>query len=272
MLTRIPCKLRNIIFIIFAVFISAISGCSNASKSTMKKIIDNQLLLKPADSIIQKQTKGIDFIASGNIPVNWSIEIDFDKMVYFDATDGNSLQVLPSFGNKVLNPEYEKYKTATGRGPLEIIIYNNACNVNAKPGEFIRKTEIIYESKTYTGCGKYLFTNRLNDIWVLETVNNEMQYPGNFQKGLPWIDLDLLSNKLNGSDGCNKVSSQVEIKGNRIKFSRFAYTKMSCNNAAVEKIFTQYLSDKLVDYYLENDKLVFYLEDDSKMTFKRKAL
>lgn len=267
-----PYNLRNIIFILFAVFISALPGCSNASKSAMKKIVDNQLLLKPADSIVQKQSKGIDFIASGNLPVPWSLEIDFDKMVNFSAADGNSMQVLPLFGTKVMHAEYERYITPTGRGPLEIMIYNKDCHLKAKPGEFIRMTEINFDNKMYSGCGKYLYINRLNDIWELEMISNEKQYSAKFQKGLPWINLDLLANKMNGSDGCNKVSSQIEIKGNRIRFSGFLYTKMACNNTKVEKIFTQYLSDKLVDYYLDNDKLVFYLEDDSKITFKRKAL
>ena len=263
---------NKLIYPLTALLIWTIPGCSSSSKSTIKKIVNNQLLLKPADSIILKQSKGIDFMASGNTPVNWVVEIDFDKMVYFNAADGNSLQVLPSFGNKVLQAEFEKYVTTTGQGQLEIIIYNNACDATSKPGEYIRKTEINFGNKKYTGCGNYLFTNRLNDIWVLEAVNNEMQYANNFQKGLPWIDLDLISNKMNGSDGCNKFNAQIEIQGNRIKFSGFISTKMACNNAKVEKIFSQYLSDKLVDYYLEKDKLVFYLEDDSKMTFKRKAL
>ncbi len=264
--------LHKLIFPLFTLFIMAVPGCSSSSKNTMKKIVNNQLLLKPADSIIQKQSKGIDFIASGNIPVNWALEIDFDKMVYFNAADGNYFQVLPSFGNKIQYTGYEKYVTATGRGPLEITIFNDACDAIVKPGENIRKTEIIFENKQYTGCGHYLFTNRLNDIWELEAINNEMQYANNYKKGLPWIDLDLVSGKMNGSDGCSKVSANIEVKGNRIRFSGFSFTKNDCNNARVEKIFSQYLSDKLVDYYLEKDKLVFYLEDDSKMTFKRKAL
>ena len=265
------CYLNKLIIPFSALIILANTGCSSSSKNKMKKIVDNQILLKPADSVIQKQTKGIDFIASGHLPVNWTLEIDFDKMVYFNAADGNSLQVLPSFGNKMQNTGYEKYVTATGRGPLEIIIYNDACDVKVKPGEIIRKTEINFDNKKYTGCGNYLFTNRLNDIWILEAINNDIQYPKNFQKGLPWIDLDLISNKMNGSDGCSKINSQFEVKGNRIRFTGFILTKNACKNASVEKIFSQFLSDKLVDYYLEKDKLVFYLEDDSKMVFTRKA-
>ena len=128
--------------IIISMFTLLLSACKSGSKATMQKIIDNQLILKPSDSIILKQKKGIDFIATGSVPVNWSIEIDFDKMVYFTSADGNSLQILPSFGNKIITAEVEKYTSSTDLGQIEIRIFNTACNSPGEAGEFIKKTEI----------------------------------------------------------------------------------------------------------------------------------
>ena len=256
--------------VILTWFLLLFSACKSGSKSTMQKIIDNQLVIKPADSIILKQKKGIDFFAKGNEPANWSIEIDFDKMVYFNSADGISLQILPSFGNKLITPEVEKYYTSTDLGQLEIRIFNTTCNSTGNKAEFLKKTEISLQNKIYTGCGKYLYNHQLNDTWVLESVNNEKQINADYKKGLPWIELDLLNKNMKGSDGCNKLNSAIELKGNRIKFSEITGTRMTCNNMKTAKIFSQLLSNKLVDYYLENDKLVLYLEDDSKITFKRK--
>lgn len=256
--------------IIISSFILFFSACKSGSKATMQKIINNQLILKPADSIILKQKKGIDFTAIGNVPVNWSIEIDFDKMVYFNSADGNSLQILPSFGNKIITAEVEKYFTSTDLGQIEIRIFNTGCNTTVNGSGYLKKTEISLQNKIYSGCGKYLYNHQLNDIWVLESVNNEKQLASVYQKGLPWIELDLLNKNMKGSDGCNKLNSAIELKGNRIKFSEIISTKMTCNNMKTAKIFSQLLSNKLVDYYLENDKLVLYLEDDSKIIFKRK--
>ena len=256
--------------IIISMFTLLLSACKSGSKATMQKIIDNQLILKPSDSIILKQKKGIDFIATGSVPVNWSIEIDFDKMVYFTSADGNSLQILPSFGNKIITAEVEKYTSSTDLGQIEIRIFNTACNSPGEAGEFIKKTEIYLQNKIYSGCGKYLYNHQLNDTWVLESVNNEKQLTADYKKGLPWIELDLLNKNMKGSDGCNKLNSVIELKGNRIKFSEITSTRMTCNNMKTAKIFSQLLSNKLVDYYLENDKLILYLEDDSKIIFKRK--
>ena len=251
-------------------FVFSFYSCKTGSKTSVQKIVAAQRSIMPADSIIQKQKRGIDLIATGNYPVTWSLEIDFDEMVYFRSADGNTLNVLPSFSKKEITAETEMYSTETDAGQLTINIFNGACSGAGE--QFNKKVEVKLKNKLYTGCGKYLYDQQLNDIWVLETVNNVKQVPAAFSKGLPSLEFNLLTNKMVGSDGCNNISSAIEIKGNRINFSPFTSTRMACNNNKVEKIFSEMLSAKLVDYYMENNKLVLYLQDDSKIIFKRKEL
>ena len=258
------------VLVILISFIFSFSACKTGSKTSMKKIIATQRSIMPADSIIQKQKRGIDLVATGNVPVTWSLDIDFDEMVYFRATDGNVLNVLPSFNKKEITTETEMYSTQTDAGELIIHIFNSPCSGTGE--QFSKKVEVKLKNTTYTGCGKYLYDRQLNDIWILEMLNNATQVPAAFSKGLPYLEFNLLTNKMTGSDGCNNISSAIEIKGNRIKFSPLISTKMACNNNKVEKIFSEMLSNKLVDYYMENNKLVLYLQDDSKMIFKRKEL
>ena len=259
-------KFSGILF--FAII--SICSCKTGSRVTIGKIATAQRSIMPADSIIKKQKKGIDLIAKGNDPVSWSLEIDFDEMVYFSAADGNTLNILPLFSKKEITPEAETYSTETDAGQLTINIFNRACSGTGE--QFNKTVEVKLKNKLYTGCGKYLFDQQLNDIWILEIVNNVTQVPAAFSKGLPSLEFNLLTNKMSGSDSCNNISSAIEIKGNRIKFSPFISTKMSCNNNQVEKIFSELLSNKLVDYYMENNKLVLYLQDDSKLIFIRKEL
>ena len=247
-------------------------SCKTGSKTTIKNIVATQRNIMPSDSMIQKQKKGIDLFATGNDPATWSLELDFDKMISFRSADGISLDVLPAFDKKEITAETEIYSMQTDAGPMSIVLFNAGCTGLPGGEQYSKKAEVTIKNKRYTGCGKYLFDHHLNDIWVLESANNILQSAADFSKGLPVLEFNLQINKMNGSDGCNNISSDIEIRGNRIKFSSFTGTGMGCNNNKVEKIFNEMLSNKLVDYYLENNKLVLYLEDDSKLIFKRKDL
>lgn len=259
-------------FYIVAFTLFLLTSCKTSSRSSIKNIVEAQRNIMPPDSIIQKQKKGVDIFATGNDPVAWSLEIDFDKMVSFKAADGTTLNVLPAFEKKALTGDAELYVLITDLGRVEIKVFNSSCSDIKSMEQFNRKTEVNIQSKLYSGCGKYLFDHRLNDIWVLESVNNKILSAPDFAKGLPRMEFNLQANKMSGSDGCNNIISSIEIKGDRIKFSAFAGTKMACANNSVEKIFNELLSNKLVDYYLENNKLILYLEDDSKLNFIRKQL
>ena len=262
-------KFSLILFILSGFFFTA---CKTGSKTTVGNIITAQRNIMQPDSLIQKLKKGTDLVGKGNSPAIWSLEIDFDKIISFSSGDGNNVYVLPAFEKKEINSEIEMYRMKTDLGAMTIEIFTTTCTGMEAGEQFNKKVEVTINNKRYTGCGKYLFDHRLNDSWVLESVNYKIQTAADFSKGLPRIEFNLLSNKMNGSDGCNNINSTIEVKGNRIKFSPFADTRMACNNNVVEKIFSTMLSNKLVDYYMENDKLILYLEDDSKLYFKRRDL
>jgi heat shock protein HslJ/uncharacterized membrane protein len=264
-------SMNGIIAVSFFCIFSFVA-CRPASKTTVATILATQHAIMPSDSMIQKQKKGIDLFATGTVPVSWSLEIDFDKQIVFNTGDGNSFNVLPAFENKEITGNSEIYSFRTDPGPVTIQVFNSSCAVLGSSEQYNKKVEVRTKNKLYTGCGKYLFDHRLNDSWILDMVNNIKQSPSDFTKGLPTLQFDLQKNKMSGSDGCNTISSNIEIQGNRIKFGSFISTKMACNNNKVENIFSGMLSDKLVDYYEENGRLILYLIDDSKLIFIRKSL
>ncbi len=260
----------KITFLTFIIPVFLFTACKTGSKTTVEKILTTQRNIMPPDSIIQKQKKGIDLYATGNFAAYWTLELDFDNLISFRSADGISLDVLPNFEKREFSSGSEKYIIQTNLGAMMIDIYNSSCA--GKDEKFGKKVDVTVNNKIYTGCGKYLFDHRINDIWVLEYINNETQHADDFQRGLPILEFNLQENNMTGSDGCNNISSTIEMKGNRIKFSPFMSTKMACNNNKAGKIFNELLSNKLVDYYLQNNKLILYLEDDSKLYFKRKSL
>ena len=246
------------------------AGCKSSSKSTIDQVLATQRSVMLADSLLQKQKQGIDFVGRGDEPVKWSLEIDFDKIIVFNAADGARLYVRPSFSAKEITNDAETYQLNTDLGNVTIKIFNKICTNNYE--QFQKEVAISIKNKTYTGCGKYLYDHRVNDVWILDKINNIQQYSKDFTKGLPSIEFDLQNNRMTGSDGCNTMNANIEVQGNRIKFADIISTKMYCAGNKVQKIFSDNISNKLVDYYETNGTLVLYLVDDSKLIYKRKAL
>lgn len=245
-------------------------SCKSSSTAKTEKIVRQQLSVKPADSLLAKQKRGIDIYASGTNPAGWWLEMDFDKNIDFITKDGISIHTLTSFSKRETTSEKESFVSPTGLGPLEITLYETACTDKTFNSNNGRRIEITIQGKTYTGCGAYLFNNQLHDTWELEYVDNIIQKEADFQKGLPTLQFDLTNNSLKANDGCNNLRSTIEIKGSVIRFGVFSGTKMACRNSKVQEAFSNLLSDHLVNYRMENNKLVLYLYDDSRLTFKRK--
>ncbi|MFT3911334.1 MAG: META domain-containing protein [Ferruginibacter sp.] len=149
---------------------------------------------------------------------------------------------------------------------MKIVVYAEPCASDAKSNTS-RNVEVTVNNKRYSGCGSYLYDYLVNDVWELQYIDN--RDPVSPKKQLPRIEFDLQQNKMIGYDGCNNISSDIEIKGNHIKFSAFAGTKLSCPGNETEKIFSTMLSGHTVDYTIENRRLNIYLINDSKLTFTK---
>lgn len=251
--------------IILVIFLSGAVACTSAKKYSSENISSQQSIRLP-DSLIHLQKQGIDFIATGNDPMEWKLNMDFDKSIDFTSPEEN-LSVPAVKGERLSNSSIVSYKSVSASGQLNLFLYEQPCANTG--GMNNKRVEITVNNKRYVGCGKYLYDNRINEHWILERINNSLQEPAAYSKGLPYIKLDIKANKFSGSDGCNSINGAIEIKGSRIDFSSIVSTKMGCENNRVEKIFSELISNRLVDYYIKNEKLVLYLIDDSTLTFTR---
>lgn len=218
-------------------------------------------------AIIKSQLKGIDLIASGNLPKKWNLEIDFDNECYFINEDGLNLKAKT---NTSFNSYESKdiYNAIANNNQIEIIVYNKRCNT--KNGKQFNSSiiRVIYRDVTYEGCGQFLFDERLHQTWELDYIDNEPQFPINYPKGIPYFKIDLIRNKITGFDGCNNLSSSIEVKGNRIQFR--ILNKKPDNSLKSASLINEFISNHLVDYFFRENKLVFQLANDTRLTFKLK--
>ena len=222
-----------------------------------------------SESLQQKQLNGVDFFAKGNLPVSWTLEMEFGNIIRFKPLDDapvNSSSVNPEDLPQI---KASSYTTKATNGQMKIIIYREGCSDGVTGEKYKNKVLITVNDKSYTGCGQYLFDAALNGKWILEKINNRILQPTEFAKGLPQIELDLSAKKLSGHDGCNSINGGFEVMGSKIKFNEFTSTKIACPNNKIENQFTHLISNLLVDYYFKEGQMFFYLPDDSIIVFKK---
>ncbi len=248
----------------FGMFIICIAGCKTIYKADPKKSAVVRESLTPTDTIIRKQLNGVDFYAEGNIPVAWNLSLDFDKGFIFKTSEQN-LIAGPVKSERETAIKADIYSTKTDAGMMKVIAYDDVCAGNTKTN-ISKKVEVRIDDKLYSGCGKYLFDFLLNDIWELELIDSKELTSSNYKKQLPKLEFDLEKNKMLGYDGCNNITADISVQGNHITFSPFSNTGSNC---FTQKIFSDFLSNHTVDYYIKDDKLVLYLINDSKLTFKK---
>ncbi len=220
------------------------------------------------DSILkQSQQKGIDFIASGNLPQKWNIDIDFDNECLFENEEGLNIKAKPNATFKS-DATKEVYTAVSSNKEIELTVYKEKCNYKKDKRSNAFITKVFYNGVNYEGCGQFLFDERLHQTWVLDYIDNEQQFALNYTKGIPYFKIDLIKNKITGFDGSNSLSTIIEVKGNRILFGRL--TNTSDNSLQSAALINQFVSNHLVDYFFREDKLVFQLANDTRLTFKLK--
>jgi hypothetical protein len=240
----------------------------NSSKSNSSKIIKSQQKLAYSDSSTSdSQKKGIDFIAYGDNPVNWKLEMDFDYSFEFNAHDNEKVSAQPV--SPVKNSSIETYHAVSGKQQMDIYLFEEKCELNNNKNNFNKRVEIKIGQKIYKGCGNFLYNNKLNDFWILDFINNEQQFALNYPNGIPSLIFNLAKNKLHGFNGCGFFDCNIEVRGNRIQYYPFSSLNISCKENTAAIIMNDYISGQLVDYYFSDNKLVLYLNNDTRLIFRK---
>ena len=221
-----------------------------------------------SDQLMNKLENGVDFIASGSEPF-WSLEIDFDKRIYFKGVHGDSIQTKVPEGTRLQDVAATSFRAKNGSDNLTIIVYDQICIDNLTGKELPKTVEVTMADKQYKGCGSYLSDYRLNDIWVLESINDAKIDTSDFPKGLPRLELNLTQNQVFAFAGCNEFSGSMEVQGKKIHFGRFSGTLMACPNMNFESSYLSRLANKTIPFRIEPGKLSMQVGKDSTFNYKK---
>ncbi|MCP9753371.1 META domain-containing protein [Ferruginibacter sp. HRS2-29] len=252
-------------YILYSLFLMGLfTACNSSRETAIKKTEAEQLEIKLPDSLLQKQADGIDFFAEGNQPISWKIDMDIDKGYYFKASNGISFEIPAVKPSRNSDIAANSYSYSSRQGDMSVLVFDQSC-----AGTSGKKVEVTVNGTRYSGCGKDLYNNAINDTWILEKNDNQILHAKDFPHGLPKIVFTIAENKMTGSDGCSDISSSIRIQGSRISFSTITGGNGSCKNNSIRRIFMEKLSNKTADYYFRNGRLYLYLIDDSTLEFRK---
>jgi heat shock protein HslJ len=246
--------------------------CMNACKSSQKSNIQKSNKAFN-ESLANKEEKnmllnGIDFFAEGNTPANWTLTMDYDDTVRFNADDGLTLKIAFNQLKKDINKEQSIFTKTTTNGDISITVLNKNCSLANTKEIFRKETTVRFNTIIYSGCGKFLADNLLNNKWIVERIGNTIVYATEFN-ATPFFEFDLSKSRVSGNDGCNNFGATIEIQGSRIKFEQFIQTQMGCNKKSIDKLIAEKLNNNFASYYFKDGKLYLYLIDDSIVVLRK---
>ena len=262
------------IFTIFNFFILMVSSisCSVITKNPAENPGISESNSSNSSETSASTSQNIYFKGSGNEPF-WNVEISEEQIKLKTITDSI---VAPSVeAIRAADHNVKLYRTQTANNDiLNIQIVQNKCT-NAMSGAISPYSVSVEYQKNgdskmskFEGCGKYVTDYRLNDIWILETLDGNKVESKNFQNKLPSMEINSATNSFYGFSGCNTMSGKLFYEKGLLRFTDVATTKMMCDPNIQENAFLKALKSTTT-YKIESNRLWLSNPSGLMLIFKK---
>lgn len=237
-----------------------------------------------------KRQQGIDFVAAGNAPADWSMDIDFSKQIIFKPLSGSALiasmpkpkpigstssGVLLDVGPRSVRNEAGALVASTSKkayasrtGGVKIYIEPVVSRDNQTGRTYAYTVRVETGGRKYIGHGAFIKgSDRLNGTWTLETLRGQRVRAGQFPSHeLPQITINLADNSLEGTTGCNKIKGDVQADGDHVQFVIRNTTSKKCTNSFEDEYLTALGQASL--FRIGKDRLTLLANGEYVMTFR----
>lgn len=236
-----------------------------------------------------KRQQGIDFVAAGITPADWSMDIDFSKQIIFKPLSGSSLiasmpkpqpigsnsGVLLDVGPRSVRNEAGELVASSGRktyssrsGGLKVYIEPVISRDNLTGRTYAYTVRVESGGRRYVGHGAFIKgSDRLNGTWTLETLHGQRVRAAQFpDHTLPQITINLADNTLEGTTGCNKLKGDIQADGDHVQFIIRNTTSKKCANPFEDSYLNGLTQTSL--FRIGKDRLTLLANGQYVMTFR----
>ncbi len=236
-----------------------------------------------------KRKLGVDFVAAGISPAEWSMDIDFSKQIIFKPLSGSTLiatmpkpqpigsnsgvlldvnarSVRNEAGTLVASAGRKSYASRTGG--VKVYIEPVIARDNLTGRTYAYTVRVETGGRRYIGHGAFIKgSDRLNGTWTLETLRGQRVRAGQFpNRELPQITINLADNSLEGTTGCNKIKGDIQADGDHLQFVVRNVTSKKCTNP-FEDDYLNGLSQSSL-FRIGKDRLTLLANGQYVMTFR----
>ncbi len=270
--------MKKLSILLFSILLT-VSSCGG--KKTDEKDLNSTVQETNSDTIAQlpQQTKAevvkkeitdVYFKANGTEPF-WSLTIS-EKMIKLKTID-DSIMTPHTVPTYALDSNVKLYALHTEMVKMNIQISSTEC-INAMSGmasPYTVHVELMKGRETeftkLEGCGEYITDYRLHDLWVLETIDGNQVTKEQFEKDLPYMEINSASNSFMGYAGCNKMNGKLFSEYNLLRFVDIATTKKMCPNNLEDKFLDNLKA--ATSYKIENNRLWLSNPDKELLVLKK---
>ena len=287
---------RGIIVVgLLSVWVLGVCSCQRASQPAPAGGNRQKIAALPESEMWRaKRRLGIDFVAAGSAPADWSMDVDFSKQIIFRPLSGSALiatmpkpqpigtnsGVLLSVGAKAVRNESgtllaslgkKGYSSRTGSARLsglKVYIEPVVSRNNETGRTYAYRVRVETGGRNYVGYGAFIRgSNRLNGTWKLETLRGQRVRAGQFpSRELPQITINLGENTLEGTTGCNKIKGDILADGDHVRFSIRTTTSKKCAGSFEAEYLAALSSASL--FRIGKDQLTLLANGQYVMTFR----
>lgn len=256
------------IYFLFGLLLMSCTGTKKIQANTpasqeIKDTSEEQVLLT-------KLQQEVDFYAYGQ-DKSWELNLDFEKDFTFKRADGFKFSTPAVEGIKAQDANVVRYRAVVESGEMIIQLFKQECT-NSSTGKKSPYKVIVQIKrgidKDYNqveGCGRFIFDERIHDIWLLQELKNRTVAGPD----LPYIEFNTTDGRTMGKTGCNNFSGKTDFKGNKLTLGPLAASRKFCPNATYESDFLKAMSPGEWTYEIGSRKLVLTRNGKEPIVFKK---
>ena len=269
----------------------ALASCSSPKKRLSDRTLTDTLsIVKPSvveviNNPFNNDNFQIDlfqkhiFFYGANSVEKWELFIQKDNSFTFVL---NGEKTVFEFFKGVKEPAGMRYHSKKILNPIDTIPQKKSISITLVEQSSLEKVSINYlpfsvnvtitdeaSATTYSGGGFYVSNPALNDIWVLDSLNNEKVNVSKFPQGLPRLEFHLDGGKVFGFSGCNEFTGTYYTFEDEIVINPLASSIRLCDKITGESSFLDLLNKHGFEYYIYNLHLTLQHRDNTRMVFKK---
>jgi len=222
----------------------------------------------------RKIMDGISFHALGHEPA-WVLDMKMDQGMRFSEGEGNVWFMPPVEPARAQDANVLRYHATTVRGALTVTVQELPCTDTLSGTVLpwtvrVEATDAQGSTLERNGCGTYLPPVRLQDVWMLTSLNGKDIQPGAYREA-PRLEFYAAEGRVTGSGGCNGIGGGFVAVPGGIRFGNLISTLRACEGVigTVEQDFLKALTGRELHTTFQANDLSLSHPDGTALVFRR---